>query len=316
MSSPFDQDVSNRISALLKTEMRPMQHASEIWGLCKSRGRIDTPDDEGLTPLLRCLGWALDAEAPPQDHEEARTILRALLGYARDIDARTPEGLTAADLAALWDDGGTALRMVEDETFRRSDAALRRYVRHIELSWPRPGDPPTEKVQKDFIDFCRQQSNPQIVYYLHLYPEASAWSQPVDGRMMTGLEAALTAHEDKGLPLRILIAATRHINARLNDGMTPLMLAALHGKTTILGDLIAAGADETLQAPDGRRPRALLESLADEERRTRGLQAFDAGLAAREQARAAEAAQGIAARVNARFRQDRNWRGLKLGPRR
>lgn len=112
---------------------------------------INTPDKEGLPPLLRCLSWRYAQFDPDVFKEAAQETLDLLLQGGADLAATRPDGTTAAVLADAWKDRQLATQKLACEAYRRSHPALAAAVARICTTWPKPGDAVTPNIKDRFI---------------------------------------------------------------------------------------------------------------------------------------------------------------------
>lgn len=224
---------------------------------------IEATDEDGLTPLLRCLSYQYPASNRGGMQTAIQSTLSALLQAGADITAMTPQGDSAIDLAARWSGSTLATDMLAAETYRRSNPAVMAAFKYIGHDWPKPDQPVTSELKLKFLNACHIGDVDQVAYTLHFYPGAVDWH---DDGWQSGLSNPLTTaiiqsnHREKVADL--LIAAGCDVNWQDRQGMT-----ALHSLCTSQSDrtalyipkLIVAGARTDLRNENGYTPRELAE---------------------------------------------------------
>lgn len=244
------QDATRLLHKLLQ-EPQDGQTPADIRGIddcLKAGADVTAADAEGVTPLLRCLGWPAGEAL---FNNRAQTAL-ALMLEKSDLAARRPDGQSVDDLAAARADSGRAVTMLERERYRRADPDLARMVRHIPMDWPMPGLPADDNTPREFFAACLGSDTAKTYYYLHLFPQAAQWRQGSLTPLMAlaggggSLERRVIAEK--------MIALGCDVNAQDDDGMTALMYACqlAHGCYLMIEPLVMAGADEHLRDRQGR----------------------------------------------------------------
>ena len=273
------------LHGLLQTEINPLQHATAICRLIAAGADVNAPDDQGLTPLLRVLGWTVDEETAPGMTAAAHDIIADLLRHGADLSARTPAGLGAEDLARLWRDDGRACGSLLREAARRADPALRETIAAIAPHLPLPSDAvDPDTLRQDLFFACQGGRLDDIRYILHVWPDTLHRRTNADSalsRVLSGGDRHLAA-------FGLLIAAGIDVDWQNAAGMTVLMKAARIGYAHVyIPALIAAGADETLKNHDDMTAR----DIAAAENPDTALPALDQALAERAAARQAQQAK-------------------------
>lgn len=213
----------------------------------KAGADIAARDQDGLTPLLRCLGWPAGNLA---FHYKANGAL-ALLLEKSDLDARRPDGRSVDDLAAARADSGRAVTLLERERYRRADPELARLVRHIPMEWPMPGLPAEDDTPREFFEICLKSDTARTYYYLHLFPQAAQWRQGGLTPLMA-LAGGGGSLERRAVAEK-MIALGCPVDAQDGDGMTALMYACqlAHGCYLMIEPIVMAGANEYLRDNGG-----------------------------------------------------------------
>ena len=218
---------------------------------------INAPDPGGLPPLLRCLSWPYPSGASMVHGDAIHAVSALLLKRGADLNATTPEGATATDLAHAWKDNQWTVHRLAREAYRRSDARLMAEVSQISTIWPHPGDVADDKIKRQFVVACWNGMMDELRYLLYLYPDAVNWTENTfAGHRSNGLMSAIKHGGHKLNVGELLIARGIDVNHRDSDGMTALhhAIANGNGSHAFIPALIAAGADETIADESGITP--------------------------------------------------------------
>lgn len=214
---------------------------------------IEARDYWGRTPLLLCLSRPPSQPPIPSPYYDTfHATLGALLQHGADMDAVDDHGNSVDTLAARHDAEYDQTRaMIVCERQRRADPWLMQRFKSLKTSWLRP-DAGIEKARTAFFQSIILDAPDEMEYILHLHPEALHWR---NDKGHTGLHLAMR-HFGGGSTVDILLAAGAEVDARADDGSTPLMLACtvdfISGRQNYCATLIAAGADERLKNDQGQ----------------------------------------------------------------
>jgi quinoprotein dehydrogenase-associated probable ABC transporter substrate-binding protein len=202
---------------------------------------------------------ALDLQGYGALHAAARLkkpeLLQALIAAKADVNAPDREGWTpliqaayrnhipsvellvraGADKEKAAPGGYTALGIALSE--RRFEAAIKLAELGADVKSPT----------------AKQQLTPLMIAASQLVLNEGA-NVDADGKRRPGpIEAA-----------EALITRGADVNARSADGLTPLMVAAVHNNTPMIGLLIKSGADATATLPDGRTALGIARDNAND----------------------------------------------------
>lgn len=254
-------------TALIEHLRRPMDGINApddtyIEEMIKLGADIEALDEDGFTPLLRCLSYPYPASNRGGMQTAIKSALAALLRVGSNLAATTPQGQSAADLAALWS-GSVATDMLASETYRRSDPTLMALFSHIDPSWPKAGQPVTSDMKYQFLNACHTGAIDEINYTVHFYPDAVHW---VDEKWQSGLSNPLTTAIIQANPREkvadLLIKTGCDVNWQDSRGMTALHSLCTRDSASsaiYIPKLIASGARTDLRNENGYTARELAE---------------------------------------------------------
>ena len=251
--------ISAQTAALHALLLAPMDGSSkidvaELKRLIATGADINAPDDEGYAPLIRHLSWPYPKSGSIGDQDGFHDTTRVLLRAGADLTHTTPEGITASELAARWNDKNWTVNRLDREALRRSDPILMAEVEEISTLWPSPGTPVDDAIKRSFMVACHNGSMNEIRYLLHLYPDAIHWNE--DSWMSNGGNGLMSAINHGGHKLdvaELLVTRGVDVNWQNSAGQTALHLAASkgNGSEKFINLLVNAGANEKLKNIDG-----------------------------------------------------------------
>lgn len=228
---------------------------------------VNAPDRDGLTPLLRCLSWPY-ASSPDAFKVAAHEVIDLLLAHGADMTATTPDGRTAANLAAVWGDAQLALQKLDCEAYRRSAPDLMTQVERICTSWPKPDAPATAAVKRRFFSACKGGLTQEVAYLLHIHRAAATWHDDffMDDRttpLMWAILGGIKTHD----VVTLLLKNGSDVNWQDNAGDTALHHACISHTLAegFIPILIAANPDLTLTNKKGETARDVARARFDPE---------------------------------------------------
>lgn len=259
-----------------------MPEAALAGDLLDAGADINAADDQGLPPLLRCLSWRYADFDPDVFKSAAHEMLDLLLARGADFGVQTPQGESHADLARRWKDDQLATKKIGREAYRRSEPELAASLSRICTTWPKPGEVASEQIKESFVSACSNGQLDEIIYLLHLYPDAINWQvDQKNHKDCTGLIAGVCSGKHRVDITRLFIAKGANVNQRNGINRTALHYAAISDDTCVTL-LMQAGADETLYDSQDRTPYELAQGRANSDDRC--LRAMDAVITARTRA--------------------------------
>lgn len=221
---------------------------------------INMPDDDGDTPLLRCLKAGCAEGMTAQSQAPLHALLSLLLRHGADMDALSPQGHTVDALASFWNDEGQAGKRLSCERLRRSDPYLAAHVSEISIYWPTPDDKNIGALMRSLMKACIAGDLEKVTYFSHVFPQSLNWiDDELMGFEITPVIAAAigTDARRKHALLHFLIDAGCAINQQNDEGNTALHYAcsAEYRSPDAIRALIALGADDTLTNNANKTPR-------------------------------------------------------------
>ncbi len=221
---------------------------------------INMPDDEGYTPLLRCLKAGCAEGMTAQMQAPLQALVSLLLRHGADMDGLSPQGHSVDALASFWGDDGQVRQRLSCERLRRSDPYLAAHISEISIYWPRPDDKNITGLTRSLMKACMAGDIEKVTYFSHVFPASLSW---VDDELM-GFEitpviaAAIgTDARRKHALLEFLRDAGCEINRQNDEGNTALhyVCGAQYRSPDAIRALIALGADDTITNNANRTPR-------------------------------------------------------------
>ncbi len=94
--------------------------AADVARLLAAGAHVDARDERGCTPLLNAYGVGRDLFEDDPRQEEAAESLNLLLAAGSDVQARTPEGFNAMDLALCQYDNANLVRILREKGVKAS----------------------------------------------------------------------------------------------------------------------------------------------------------------------------------------------------
>lgn len=94
--------------------------AADVARLLAAGAHVDARDERGCTPLLNAYGVGRDLFEDDPRQEEAAESLNLLLAAGADVQARTPEGFNALDLALCQYDNEIIVRILREKGLKAS----------------------------------------------------------------------------------------------------------------------------------------------------------------------------------------------------
>lgn len=253
---------NSRITAALHRHLAGLPHGLDLTlaaTLVEGGADINMPDDDGYTPLLRCLRAGCAEGMTAQQQAPLHALVSLLLRHGADMDVVSPQGSSAALLASFWHDDGQASARLACEQLRRSDPFLAARIREISIYWPRPGDTNTPALTRSLIKACIAGDIEKVAYFSRIFPESLGWTDDeLMGFETTPLIAAAigTDARRKGDMLALLVALGCDVNQRNEEGNTALHYAcsAEYRSPDAVRHLVALGADAHIRNNAGKTP--------------------------------------------------------------
>ena len=220
---------------------------------------INMPDDEGYTPLVRCLKAGCRAGMDAQSQAPLHALLSLLLRHGADMDVLSPEGSSAAVLASFWNDEDQANQRLSCERLRRSDPYLAEHVSEISIYWPTPNDKNIAGLTRSLMKACIAGDIEKVTYFSHVFPKSLNWiDDELMGFEITPMIAAAIgtdARRKQGM-LQFLVSAGCDINQQNEEGNTALHYAcsAEYRSPEAIRHLVALNANEHITNNANKTP--------------------------------------------------------------